>query len=72
MRIKCRWGRRHRQHKHGLSASSAFFQPAPHSRSPGPQAGRLRRPAGLGLPDVGRAGSCPCLASTSRTPGDPG
>ena len=26
-----------RQHKHGLSASSAFFQPALHSRSPGPE-----------------------------------
>lgn len=28
-----------RQHKHGLSASSAFFQPALHSRLPGPKQG---------------------------------
>lgn len=63
-----------RQHKHGFSLPASVsrlpYIPA-RPPPPPPRAGRLHWP-GLGLPDVGRAGSCPCLASVARTPRRPG
>lgn len=65
-------GPRCRQHKHGLSlpASVSSLPYILLACPPPPRAGRWRRP-GLGPPDMGRAGSHPCLAPVGRTPRRP-
>lgn len=56
-----------RQHKHGLSLPASVSSLPYILLAPPPRAGRRRRP-GLGPPDMGRAGSHPCLAPIGRTP----